>query len=67
MRENDEISNLKKKIAKFAFFEKSIFRIFWVAKKSKNRIIKNVKSDQTTPNFYRGIRKKGVKHHFWII
>ena len=34
---------LGEKIAKFAFFEKSIFSIFWIAKKPKNRIIKNVK------------------------
>ena len=31
------------KIAKSAFFGNAIFTIFWIAKKSKNRIIKNVK------------------------
>ena len=33
----------EEKIAKYAFFEDSIFNIFLVAKKSKNEIIKNVK------------------------
>ena len=33
----------EEKIAKIAFFENAIFGIFWVAKKPKNRIIKNVK------------------------
>ena len=35
--------NLEETVEKNAFFENAIFGIFWVAKKSKNRIIKNVK------------------------
>ena len=41
MSKIDEI--WEKKIAKFAFFGNVIFSIFEVAKKPKNRIIKNVK------------------------
>ena len=58
--------NSKKKW-KVAFFEKSIFGIFRGAKKSKNRIIKNVKISSNDPKFYRGMSKKGIKYNIWTI
>ena len=47
------------KIAKFAFFESANFGIFGGAKKSKNRIIKNVKISSNDPKFLSRHVKEG--------
>ena len=49
----------KKKIEKIDFFGNSIFSIFWIAKKPKNRIIKNVKIWSNDAKFLSRHSKEG--------
>ncbi len=57
MRKIDKI--LKKRYEKLHFFENVIFSIFWGAKKSKNRIIKNVKFSSNDHIFLSRHSKEG--------
>ena len=43
MKNKQKLMKFEEKNENLAFFENVIFGIFWVAKNSKNRIIKNVK------------------------
>ena len=43
MKNQQKLMKFEEKNEKFAFFGNAIFSIFWIAKKPKNRIIKNVK------------------------
>ena len=63
MKNNEKQTRLMKfkeeKIAKSAFFENVIFGILGGAKKSKNRIIKNVKISSNDPKFLSRHVKEG--------
>ena len=59
MKNKQKLMKFEQKIAKIAFFENEIFGILGGAKKSKNRIIKNVKISSNDHIFLSRHSKEG--------
>ena len=65
MSKIDEI--WRKKLQNLHFLKIWFLVFFWELKNQKIESSKMWKFHQTTPNFYRGMSKKGIKYNIWTI